>query len=331
LMTSHPCTTAGGFLLIAPIRFGKGRAVNKVRLSWLLIALLLLFCFPATAGKIYKWRDANGRLHFSDSEQNVPPEAKENLKEYADQPPPASIPSNKNDSQSEKIEGNTASKPSKDDISIPFVSKEGSANRVIVNVTFNERVTVPILVDTGSPGLVISANLANRLGLLDRDSNNIWVLVSGIGGTENALRTIVDKISIGGITEKFIPTHIVANMSDAYEGLIGMDILSNYTLTIDSSNNRLIANLVPEAKDLPGGRNRSWWGSTFREFTLYRDFLDTHAELATNNKPPYSKLADGRRAEYKMFLLDARDDARALFQKLQNYARWNKVPTHWRK
>jgi len=198
----------------------------------------------------------------------------------------------------------TSNSPQKDDISIPFVSTEGTANRVIINVTFNGRVTAPILVDTGSPGLMISASLADQLGLFSKDSSSLMVLVSGIGGTQKALRTIVDKITIGSIQEKFIPTHIVADMSDAYEGLIGMDILSNYTLTIDSSKNRLIANLNPSAKDLPGGRNRSWWENTFREFGAYRDLLDTHADLAAHNKYPYSNwLMAGVRSIKSFFCL----------------------------
>ena len=74
------------------------------------------------------------------------------------------------------------------------VITEGSADRIIINMVFNNRVTAPILVDTGSPGLVLSAKLASQLGIINEDSNNLVVTIGGIGGKEVAIRTIIDKV-----------------------------------------------------------------------------------------------------------------------------------------
>lgn len=306
-----------------------GDIMDKFRLLGLIVLFLFMFCLPATSGKVYKWRDEQGRLHFSDTAP-IETDSTQNLEEYESEPKTISnqpVKGSSRDSQSDK----TSDIKKKDGISIPYVSKEGSADRVIINVTFDGRVTAPIMVDTGAPGLVLSASLADQLGLFSEDSSSLIGFISGIGGAELALRTIVDEISIDGIQEKFIPAVIVSEQSDAWKGLIGMDILSYYTLTIDSSQNRLIIRLNPEAKDLPGGRNRSWWENTFREFRDYRDHFNTQAELASLNKYPYSEMNDRKREDYKEFLLYSREEARDLYQKLENYARWNRVPTHWRK
>ncbi len=304
-----------------------GDSVDKLRLLGLMVLFSFLFCFPATSGKVYKWRDEQGRLHFSDTAP-IETDSTQNLEEIESKPP-RKPPAKENAQESQSV--HTGKTQKKDGISIPYVSKEGTADRVIINVTFDGRVTAPMMVDTGATGLVLSLSLAYQLGLFSKDSSSVWNLISGIGGTELALRTIVDEISIDGIQEKFIPARIVADKSDAWAGLIGMDILSNYTLTIDSSKSRLILNLNPEAKALPGKRNRSWWENTFRELGYYRDLYNTHAELAVLNKYPYSEISDREREDCKKFLLFYREDARDLYQKLENYARWNRVPTHWRK
>jgi len=304
-----------------------GDSVDKFRLFGLMVLFSFLFCFPATSGKVYKWRDEQGQIHFSDTAP-IETDSTQNLEELESEPPinPPAI-GDSQDSQPAKTSGTKK----KDGVSIPYVSKEGTADRIIINVTFDGRVTAPIMVDTGSPYLILSASLAYQLGLFSKDRSSLLVWISGIGGLELGLLTIVDEISIDGIQEKFIPAIIAADKSDAYAGAIGMDILSNYTLTIDSSKSRLIASLNPEAKNLPGGRNRSWWENTFREFGANRDYFDTYAELAVLNKYPFSEMSDRDREYYKKWFLYYREEARDLYQKLENYARWNRVPTHWRK
>ena len=232
-----------------------GDIVVKFRLLGSIVLFLFMFCLPATSGKIYKWRDEQGRLHFSDTAP-IETDSTQNIEEYESEPNTiSSNPTAKENSQ-DSLPAKTSDIKKKDGSSIPYVSKVGTSDVVIINVTFDGRVTAPIMVDTGSTGLVLFDSLAYQLGLFSKDSIILINFLSGIGGVVLAGRTIVDEISIDGIQEKFIPTSIVSDMSDAYAGLIGMDILSNYTLTIDSSKNRLILNLNPEAKELPGGRNK---------------------------------------------------------------------------
>ncbi|MBE9486413.1 MAG: aspartyl protease family protein [Chloroflexi bacterium] len=307
------------------------RTCCRLILPVIIVAYLCLLTVPVSAGKIYKWRDKQGRLHFSDSKHNVPTELLNETKEY--QPDSSSITVMPG---SEPISDNVAKttdrdKLRKDSFSIPYVSREGSANRVIINVTFNGTVTAPILVDTGSPGLIISDDLAHRLGLFDKNGSRLMVLISGIGGTKTAARTIINKLSIGSITEEFIPAHIVSEKWDAYAGLIGMDILSSYTLTIDPANQRLIANEIPAVRNRPAGRDKVWWQAKFREFRFYSEFWEQQVMLVDRSNSPYSRLPPSEHKKLKSFIFQQRDEAQELFSKLERFARWRNVPRHWRR
>lgn len=304
----------------------------RVILTTIFTICLCLTIISVASGKIYRWVDEKGQLHFSDSPQNVPAEIRDKTKEYKPDSSSISIATNgmeydkPNRSVAEPATGRAT-----DQISIPFTDKEGSASRVIIDVTFNDTVTVPILLDTGSPGLIITNELANRLGLFDQDGSQLMVLISGIGGEQSAARTIIDKVSIDTITEKFIPAHIVADMSDAYQGLIGMDILSSYTLTIDSANKRLIANLNPAVQDLPGNRSQTWWQSSFQEFTYYNDFWKYHANLISKSNSPYARLAPSDLRRLKSFIQHQKSEAENLYTQLERFARFQSVPRHWRR
>ncbi len=304
-----------------------------LRVVSVLLVTLLCFCTVSVSGsKIYKWRDAQGKLHFSDSAVNVPAEILNDAsKEYRPDPSKVTLVPSVSTDFDKKENWVISRKFRGDDISIPYVSREGSASRVIINVKFNDSVTAPILVDTGSPGLVITSKLANRLGLLDEAGSNLMVLISGLGGRQNAVRTIVNKISLGGIAEEFIPAHIVSNMSEAYDGLIGMDVLSGYRLTIDPANKRLIANAVASTRDLPAGRDKVWWQARYREFRYYRDFWTQQVNLVGESDSPYARMAPGKRERMRKFIVQQQDEAQNLFGRLESFARWNNVPRHWRR
>jgi clan AA aspartic protease (TIGR02281 family) len=308
----------------------KIKALSLFR--WLLLCsiIICLFLDVSASADIYRWRDAQGKWHFSDSPQNVPAQLREKARE--DQ----AISGNLNimsasptfqteDPQKTQDEETT----SEESISIPFTAKEGLADRVIIDITFNNSITAPILVDTGSPGLVLSSDLASALGLIDPDGKNMLVLISGIGGSKVAARAIVDKLSIGTITEKFVPAHIIPQQSTAYKGLIGMDILSQYSLTIDSAARRLIAHKRPPAENRPGGRSRSWWQKNFRELAYYMAFWREQAVLIDQHNSPYSRLTSSYE-QVKSFIQTQQDESRKLHDQLERYARSHSVPRHWR-
>ena len=311
----------------------KSIAIQRL-LARLLLTLMTVGLLAApSAADIYRWRDDQGRMHFSDSPHNVPEQLRGQIK--ADQLDPDQLKIISSAQQTENgaaptSEAQTAEPVAGDSLSIPFTAKEGLADRVIIDITFNGGITAPILLDTGSPGLVLSTDLASRLGLIDPDGNNLLVLISGIGGSKVAAKAIVDRLTIGAITEKFIPAHIIPGQSGAYQGLIGMDILSQYSLTIDSANRRLVADKLPPSENRPAGRPRSWWQKNFRELAHYTAFWNEQAELIDSHNSPYSRLTS-RYDRVKSFILQQRDQSQKLYDQLERYARDNAVPRHWRR
>lgn len=306
-------------------------SVKRAAILFLITVSLGVGPAASVNGQMYRWVDKNGQLHFSNSPQDVPDEVRNKNSEYTPDSSSITINNSSNNSVEKMVDSGNNSLTEKS-ISIPYTAKEGYANRVIIAVTFNGQVTVPMMVDTGSPGLVISNTLADHLNLFDEEGGRLMVVISGIGGREIATKTIIDKLTIGGITEKFIPTHIVSGMSSGhYQGLIGMDVLSSYTMTIDPIQQRLIANPVPGTQDLPAGRNRSWWMANFREFGFYNEFWNQQEELIGKSDSPYSRLSSSEQTRVKNFILQQRDRAKELYDKLERYARENSVPRHWRK
>jgi predicted aspartyl protease len=327
----------GGENMKCEKKFIKGVGIRKIKdivtLWENIYFLLMIFCFclyasTVLAGKVYKWRDDQGRMHFTDNQQNIPKEAREKLEEFELKTDESLASSEKNEIEKTVIKEEDVEK---NQITIPFVAKEGMDSRIIVDVKFNNKVTVPMLLDTGSPEVIICAKLASQLGLFSEDGNNLIDFISGIGGGQMALRTIIDKIDIGEVTEEFIPTHIVPSMSDSFDGLIGMNILSGYNITIDSINNKLILTPNPAAKDLPAGRDKSWWKRTFREFRAHKEFWETHAELVRRGKGPYSSMGSSRREKYEEDINYQARVAQDLYNKLTRFAGWRTVPMTWRK
>lgn len=298
--------------------------------------LIVLVCLglsvgPSFAGQIYKWRDSQGRLHFSDTPVD---ETTELIRETDDKSPQqgdAHAGKPATEKQAGSPPGPQPLDPDAGVIRIPYIAKEGGANRVIVNVKFNDWVTAPMMVDTGAPGLVISISLAQRLRLFEKDGSQLLVAISGIGGSQAALRTIIDKVAIGKMAaDDTIPAHIVADMSGAYEGLVGMDILAGYSITIDPASQEIVARPVPKSKDRPGGHDKAWWRGKFREFKAYKAYWDHHAQLVNKVGSAYSRMFPEKRERYKAFIVHQQDEADKLVRKFTFKANRHYVPKHWR-
>ena len=216
---------------------------------------------------------------------------------------------------------------------IAYDPYEGSAQRVIVNATLNGKIQARLAVDTGAPKTIISSTLARRLGLMSQTSVGVWTRAGGIGGSTPAIRTIIEKIRVGDIEQQFLPTMIVPEMSSAFEGLIGMDLLSLYVVHIDSPRRLLILEDVQPTSVLYAQRNEEWWRSNFRELAnlrrTWRDYADQ-----INKAIESSNVAAGGGIEDARMMLDfARKqavEADRLFDQLNRRAVQYVVPMNWR-
>lgn len=315
---------------------GKKYILNSIT------ALILLFpSLPGFSADYYNWVDEKGNMHITDSLGKVPEEYRDQIRKKrlendepsASSPVPASgsdrklystnsgVPMQANKESGEK-------QPKK--IEVAYKPFEGTSKRVIVSATFNGSVTADMAIDTGAPGTVLSSALAKKLGLFDEGHGNLVILMRGINGDAPAVRSIVDMIQVGDAKIDFVPVTIVNKLSDSFEGLLGLDFVANYSVTIDPKRKIVAFEELPSDDEHPGGHDHEWWSSLFKEFAGARSEWKIYSEQL-DNKIKASLSPQAESGEEKEFADYQYREAEKLLDKLDCYASRNAVPIHWRK
>ena len=210
-------------------------------------------------------------------------------------------------------------------IEVAYTAFEGTARRVIIPVQLNGSVTAKMVLDTGSPGMIIFDRLANRLGIFEKDDGKLMTYSAGIGGEAPSVLTIVDSVQVGRAEDTFIPTEIIASLSDSFDGLIGMDFMANYAIRIDTARRVVVFEELPDRQNMPGGHDEMWWRSNFRNFaSRLTEWKQFRASLNT------LRIEPERLEKLKQFADKQYREADRLFTKLNSYAVTNSVPMHWR-
>lgn len=165
---------------------------------------------PAAA-QIYRWTDANGTVHFTDSLHSVPPEHRPGVGTMDDRLP--------------------APAPRRN---VPLRHGESG---YVVEARIDGSEPVRLVVDTGATATVISPRVAERLGLaVTRDPP---VLVRTAGGTVEAGAARVREIEVGG--HRAGPLHVVVHDAVAgADGLLGMNFLGLFHVEIRADGPSLI-------------------------------------------------------------------------------------------
>ncbi|HJT19956.1 MAG TPA: retropepsin-like aspartic protease [Nitrospira sp.] len=300
-----------------------------VLILFLSLAIVWVSSAPVSHSSNYvQWTDESGMVHFSDSLQSVPEKYRGQVKQerFKEDKPidtahpkvdcgaPAGSQARIFDRMRDTWEG----KRKLGIFEVPFQAYEGTAQRVIVSVTLNGFVTVPMVIDTGAPGLLISPKVAQTLGLARNEEGKALSVASGIGGRTLTVRTFIEKVQVGGATDYFIPATIAAVNSSSYEGLIGMDFMSKYSLKIDPVKQLVVFEEVAPDLASPGGRSERWWRSLFSEFHNLRDAW-TKASGARNITRQQRELAGSQVKEVDKLLC-----------KLGRHADDYAVPQEWR-
>jgi hypothetical protein len=281
---------------------------------------LLLVFNPAfsSGGALYKWVDSEGIVHMTDTLSQVP-------SRYRDQVEKKYLQNAVQPDSERVLRPKDAGKPDLQHFEVPYEAFEGASRRIIISAILNESVTARLLLDTGSPGLMISPELATRLGLLNDQKEGLKILTGGIGGTTPATLAVVDTIKVGDAVSEFLPVVISQIPSNEFEGLVGMDFLANYRVSIDANRNVLVFNELPPQSDKPGGHDEAWWRSIFRKVADLRaqwiGYLDKMKmdDTVSNEKERSIGIA---RNQY--------EEADNLYRRLERYARDKTVPMDWR-
>jgi predicted aspartyl protease len=274
--------------------------------------------------QLYRWTDEEGTVHMTEDPSTIPPQFRNQTQKKHLTPATESDPAMPAQPYSAAI--NTA-KPSDGlkRFDIPFQGFEGTARRIIIPVTFNESITANLLVDTGAPGLMISPQLAEKLGLADEKETNLKITAGGIGGSVPALLAVVDSVRIGEATSEFLPATITPIPSEAFEGLVGMDFLANYRISIDNVRNVLTFEEMTTRQDRPGGHDEHWWRSNFRIIEHQKAELRRYLTSLQNTNTPSNETETMKQLAKSQY-----DAAEKLQSRLERYASDNAVPSDWR-
>jgi len=111
---------------------------------------------------------------------------------------------------------------------------------IIVAVTFNDSVTANLVLDTGAGQTMISKRIANDLRLYSTGAGTRI----GVGGAVSVPTATLDAIRVGAADVKNMRVSIHDLPFNAFEeGLLGMDFLGRFQMSLDIENQVLILSL----------------------------------------------------------------------------------------
>ncbi|MGC3999539.1 MAG: retropepsin-like aspartic protease [Anaeromyxobacter sp.] len=213
---------------------------------------------------------------------------------------------------------------------VPYKAFEGQSRRIIIPVKLNGRVTADLALDTGAPETVIFAPLAERLGVFEKGTNRLMTVVGGLGGQAPAVLVVLDSLSVDQARTEFVPATVTASMTDAFEGLVGMDFLAGYSVQIDTQKHQLVLTELPPSRDRPAGHDEAWWRHAFTEFEGQLAYWQ-QARIIIQKRISSSNVSGDGSAEVLGFVERQQREAEQLVGRLERYASYNAVPREWRR
>ena len=219
------------------------------------VFLVLISAAPSHS-KIYKWKDENGKTHFTDSPSKIPPQyrKKDELKTFKGAPADPStpvkllLPEVKPTSQSIPVE--------------PY-----GDGHFLVEVLINGKIKAKLMVDSGATMI----SLSERIGDILRVTNNkdLPIVESNTaGGKIKSPLFILDSFKVGPFEEFNLEANTIPHFKEkGVDGLLGMNFLGEFKMELDRKNSKLLLdpNLV-KGEMLWGGHNEAWWRKKYETY-----------------------------------------------------------------
>ena len=242
--------------------------------------VLGLLLSGAAGAEFYRWIDADGRLHFTEDLNQVPPRHRAEAEASARRKPGG------NPVQRIQVPPPAASAPARStagDVYTVPVERAGLSMRVVA--TLNGEVQAPFIIDTGASDVVIPSWVADRLGIEITDSHRTQLYQTANGVVEAPVVRL-DSIDLGGA----VATDISASVSDSMRvGLLGLSYFNRFTYHVDPG--RGVVTLRPNGLThegvIRGGRSQSEWRSEFRQLRGRRALVEARKGRLT---PAHSRL-----------------------------------------
>lgn len=264
-----------------------------------------LFGAGDAAAEIYRWVDADGRLHFTQSLDQVPPQFRERARRAADEQPPSKFQTYASPTRAQSAQTGRYD----EQIRIPFV-RDGSLMRV--DVRLNDQLSAPFLIDTGASGVDLPSHVAEQLGIrIGPDTPHIDVITAA-GVVARPVVTL-QSVQLGRARVEGLEATVNPSMQ---VGLLGGTFFNNFIYQVDAAASEIL--LVPNER-LRGGLDEAAWRERFQ--SLRDPLARLEAHLAAGEVVRQGERE--RLQRHRTALLDQ-------LEELERHANRLEVPQAWR-
>ena len=194
--------------------------------SWMLLVFHQILTSSVYAAQMYLYKDSDGVTHLSDAPPVIPSWQQNEVRVR---------------NYTEYQTGNTTSPPTlRKDYTIPFAKNRGGI--IVVDAMINRSIMARMLVDTGASVIMITKELASRITHTSRSSPEA-VTIEGLGGSIQGEFMMIPRLEIGNVARENIAAVVMkkgAGFKGPFDGLLGMNFLGDFELSIDYANSLII-------------------------------------------------------------------------------------------
>jgi clan AA aspartic protease (TIGR02281 family) len=265
-----------------------------MRMAHLLPAFALigaLMSAPSATAEIYRWTDAEGRLHFTQRLDRVPRAFRKEARERAKQPASGALQTYTSPTPAAQAPNGRAGRYERE-VRIPF-TPDGTLMRVTARV--NDSVDAPFLIDTGASGISLPSHVAEELGIRVR-SDTPTVRVTTANGVVSRAVVTVRSIELGRARVEGLEATINPSMEI---GLLGGNFFNNFVYRVDAAEN--VITLVPNDQ-IRGGMREGDWRTRFQQIRHPLARLEAHLENGEVLRKGELALLERRRTDLRVRL-----------------------------
>jgi clan AA aspartic protease (TIGR02281 family) len=260
---------------------------------------LVLFGAQSASAEIFRWVDAQGRVHFTERLDQVPPEHRRDALRRNNVERPDALSTYSGPARGEAAPPRARALRRGETLRIPF-SRDGSLMRV--SVRLNDAVSAPFYVDTGASGVSLPSHLAERLGIhIGRDTPHVRVATAN--GVVARPVVVLDAVQVGGARVEGLQATVNPAMQ---VGLLGGTFFNNFVYRVDAAEG--VITLEPNDR-IRGGLDAEGWRRRFRSVRDPLERLEAYLADRDVSRAGERRRLEARRAELRESLSMLEDEA----------------------
>lgn len=266
------------------------------------LLLVILLSHAPVAADLYRWQEADGVWNVTDTLEKIPHRYREGMATLQDRPQDGQLPADTEDRSVVKVED--LDEPPFEGIvqqrrqpckrySVPYAQSRSS---LMVQAIISEKLTVPLILDTGATFTTLSRGTAKRLAI-DLDGMLPRIQLSTANGIITAPLDRLSSIRLGEARVENITALIPVRDNLGPPGLFGLNFLNEFDWSNDTLNKRLmLEEFSSEAgEETCDRRSRQWWQKKFdhvQNRVQFEEKLLKNPENVDEQSPIESDLKD---------------------------------------